>query len=61
MEEHLTKNEFFVRNKFSIADIALYAYTHVAEEGGYSIDSFPKIRSWLNRVKNMPGHIPIDD
>jgi glutathione S-transferase len=50
-----------VGNKFSIADIALYAYTHVAEEGGFSIDSFPNIKSWLRRVENMPGYIPIDD
>ncbi|CAI2170951.1 3883_t:CDS:2 [Funneliformis geosporum] len=61
MEQHLSNEDWFVANKYTIADIALYAYTHCAEEAGYSIDSFPKIKAWLRRVENMPGHVPIDD
>ncbi|CAB4409543.1 unnamed protein product [Rhizophagus irregularis] len=61
MEDHLNKEDWLVANRFTIADIALYAYTHCAEEAGYSIDSFPKIKSWLRRIENMPGYVPIDD
>ncbi|CAG8488099.1 12420_t:CDS:2 [Funneliformis caledonium] len=61
MEQHLSNEDWFVANKYTIADIALYAYTHCAEEAGYSIDSFPKIKAWLRRIENMPGHVPIDD
>ncbi|RGB34565.1 glutathione S-transferase domain protein [Rhizophagus diaphanus] len=61
MEDHLNKEDWLVANKFTIADIALYAYTHCAEEAGYSIDSFPKIKAWLRRIENMPGYAPIDD
>lgn len=58
MEEHLTKNDFFVGD-YSIADIALFAYTHVANEGGFPLDDFPKIRAWIERVKAQPGCIPM--
>ncbi|RHZ81420.1 hypothetical protein Glove_120g207 [Diversispora epigaea] len=61
MENHLKDKEFFVDDKFTIADIALYANTHICEEAGYSIDSFPIIRAWLRRIEQMPGFIPIDD
>ncbi|RIA96428.1 glutathione S-transferase [Glomus cerebriforme] len=61
MEDHLSKENWFVANRLTIVDIALYACTHCAEEGGYSIDSFPNIKAWLRRVENMPGHVPIDD
>ena len=44
----------------SIADIGLYAYTHVAGEGGFDLDRYPAIRSWLGRVAAQPGHVPID-
>jgi glutathione S-transferase len=56
MEDHLTKNEFFVGD-YSIADIALFAYTHVAHEGGFPLADFPKIRNWIERVKAQPGYI----
>ena len=59
MEGHLKRNDFFVANRYSIADIALYAYTHVAHEGGFHLDGFPAIRAWLERVREQPGHIPI--
>ncbi len=58
MEEHLTKHDFFV-GAYTIADIALFAYTHVSHEGGFALDSFPKIRSWIERVKAQPGFVPM--
>jgi glutathione S-transferase len=59
MEGHLKDREFFVGDRYSIADIALYAYTHVAEEGGFDLGSFPSINAWLERVAAQPGHVPI--
>jgi glutathione S-transferase len=58
MEDHLAKNDFFVGN-YSIADIALFAYTHVSHEGGFPLDDFPKIRSWIERVKAQIGFVPM--
>ncbi len=59
MESHLGQSSFFVAERFTIADVALYAYTHVAEEGGFDLSNFPGVRSWLARVEHEPGHIPI--
>jgi len=59
MEQHLTANEFFVGD-YTIADIALFAYTHVSHEGGFPLDDFPKVRAWLKRVKAQPRFIPMD-
>ena len=59
MEGHLTDHDFFVADRYSIADIALYAYTHVADEGGFDLAGFPAVRAWIERVKSQPGHIPI--
>jgi glutathione S-transferase len=56
MEEHLAKNDFLV-GRYSIADIALFAYTHVAHEGGFPLDDFPKIRAWIEQVKAQAGYI----
>ena len=56
MEQHLAKNDFFVGN-YSIADIALFAYTHVSHEGGFPLDDFPKIQTWIERVKAQPGFV----
>lgn len=58
MEEHLAKNNFIVGD-YTIADIALFAYTHVADEGGFPLDGFLKIRAWIERVKAQPGFIPM--
>ena len=58
MEQHLTAHEFFAGD-YTIADIALFAYTHVSHEGGFPLDDFPKIRAWLKRVKAQPGFIPM--
>ena len=59
MEEHLKSREWFVGDRYSIADIALYAYTHVADEGGFDLSNYRAIRAWLERVKSQPRHIPI--
>jgi glutathione S-transferase len=60
MERHLDGRQFFVGVRLSLADIALYAYTHVAPEGGFELDSYPAIGAWLDRVAAEPGHVPID-
>jgi glutathione S-transferase len=57
MEHHLADNPFFVGGRYSIADIALYGYTHVADEGGFELRSFPSIRAWLSRVQAQPGYV----
>lgn len=59
MEGHLAVHPFFVGDLFTIADIALYAYTHVAEEGGFDLGPCPALRAWLARVANQPKHVPI--
>ncbi len=59
MENHLKKQDFFVGKTYTIADIALYAYTHVAEEGGFNLTEFPYIKRWLYRVENQPRYINI--
>jgi glutathione S-transferase len=60
MESHLDGRPFLVGDRYSIADISLYAYTHVAHEGGFILDRFPAIRAWLERVAAQPRHVPID-
>ncbi len=59
MERHLSAKDFFVGDRYSIADIALYAYTHVAPEGGFDLAPFPALRRWLERVRAQPCHVPI--
>ena len=56
MERHLAENPFFVGGRYSIADIALYAYTHVADQGGFELSSFPCLRAWLARVEGQAGY-----
>ncbi len=60
MERHLDERSWFVGDSVTLADIALYAYTHVADEGGFELDRYPSIRAWLARVAAEPGHVPID-
>jgi glutathione S-transferase len=60
MERHLDSRDFFVGDDASLADIALYAYTHVAHEGGFELDRYPAVQAWLGRVAALPGHVPID-
>lgn len=59
METHLTNHQFFVGERYTIADIGLFAYTHVADEGGFDLTRFPAIQAWLERVKTQPQHIRI--
>lgn len=60
MERHLRGSEFFVGSGFSIADIALYAYTHVAHEAGFDLEPMPAIGAWLERVEAQPGIFPME-
>ncbi len=60
MDAYLAGRDWFVGSAMTLADIALYAYTHVAPEGGFDLEPFPAIRRWLERVAGEPGHIPID-
>lgn len=60
MEKHLARHEFFAANAYTIADIALYAYTHVAHLCDYDLSLFPSVRAWLARVESQPGHIAMD-
>ena len=59
METHLASRTFFVGERYTIGDIALYAYTHVADEGGFDLEPFSAVRAWLARVASQPRHVPI--
>jgi glutathione S-transferase len=60
MERHLDGRSWFVGDGMTLADVALYAYTHVADEGGFELGGYPSIRAWLARVAAEPGHVPIN-
>jgi glutathione S-transferase len=60
MEKHLAKNDFFAAGRYTIADIAVYAYTHVAHEADFDLAPYPAIRAWLRRVEQQPGHVVMD-
>lgn len=60
MERHLARRSFLVGERYTIADISLYAYTHVAGEGGFDLGRYPALRAWLARVAAQPGHVAID-
>ncbi|RJG49560.1 glutathione S-transferase family protein [Motilimonas pumila] len=59
LEQHLGSQDFLVANTLSIADIALYAYTHVASEGGFDLNRFPAVKAWLQRIADHPHYIDI--
>ncbi len=59
MDQHLGREPFFVAGRYSIADIALYAYTHCAAEGGFDLAAFPAVKTWVERVRNEPRHVPM--
>lgn len=59
MERHLSGNTFFAGGRYSIADIALYAYTHMAGDGGFDLAPYPAVGAWLARVREAPGHVDI--
>jgi len=56
MDEHLSRHAWFAADRYTIADIALYAYTHVADEGGFDLADYPHVRRWLDRVASRPNH-----
>ncbi len=60
MERHLSHHDFFVGHTASVADIALYAHTHMAEEGEFSLEGFPAVRAWLRRMAAEPDHVDMD-
>ncbi|MEH1813557.1 MAG: glutathione S-transferase family protein [Nostoc sp.] len=59
MDKHLTSQDFFVGERYTIADIALFAYTHVADEGGFDLTQYPAIQAWIERVKTQPRYISV--
>ncbi|MCT7986185.1 glutathione S-transferase family protein [Laspinema sp. A4] len=61
MEKHLEKNRFFVGDRYTIADIGLFAYTHVAPEGGFDLTPFPAIQAWIQRIMTQPRYLSIKD
>ncbi len=60
MEKHLARHRFFAANRYTIADIALYAYTHVAHESDFDLSGFPALRAWLKRVASQPSYVAMD-
>ena len=60
MDAHLAKHDWLVGGGLTLADIALYAYTHVAEGGGFRLAEYPAVRAWLKRVEGVPGYVPMD-
>ena len=60
MEKHLTTRQFFLGDRYTIADIALYAYTHVADEGGFDLTNYRFIKTWLELVRTQPNHITMN-
>jgi len=60
MDRHLDDRQFLVGDSLTVADIALYGYTHMADEGGFDLESYPAVRRWLARVAAEPGHVSID-
>jgi len=57
MEKYLQERPYMAGGAFSVADIALYAYTHVAPDGGFDLDSFKEVRAWLSRIESVPGFV----
>ena len=60
MDEHLAARTWFVAERASLADIALYAYTHVCEAGGFRLEDYSNVQAWLGRVAALPGYVPMD-
>jgi len=61
MEDKLKTSSFLVGDECTIADISLYAYTHVADEGGFDLSSYPAISQWLNRIQSLDCYVGMDD
>jgi glutathione S-transferase len=61
MERHLKEHDWFAGGAYSIADIALYGYTHAAGEGGFDLTQYPQVQAWIARVAAQPGYIPLSE
>ena len=61
MDDHLGRHDWLVGDAPTLADVSLYAYTHVAEEGGFDLADTPAVEAWLERFRELPGHITITD
>ena len=61
MESHLRKRDWFAGTCYSVADIALFAYTHCAGEGGFELAQYPAITRWVARIRDLPGYIPLSE
>ena len=61
MERHLARHDFFANDAYSIADIALFAYTHVADEGGFDLGPYDRVNAWMERVRATDGFVPMSD
>ncbi|HEY3731801.1 MAG TPA: glutathione S-transferase family protein [Steroidobacteraceae bacterium] len=59
MEQHVARRPYFVGDEYTIADIALYAYTHAAGDGGFELERYPAVRAWITRVQQQPGFVPM--
>jgi glutathione S-transferase len=60
MQKHLARRDWFAGSRYSVADIALYAYTHRAADGGFDLGAYPAVGAWLKRVASQPGHVPLE-
>ena len=60
LDGHLDGREWLVGDGFTIADISLYAYTHVADEGGFDLAQYPHVQGWIGRVASVPGYVPLE-
>lgn len=61
MERYLGGREFFVGDRPTVADVALYAYPRICHEGGYDLENYPTVRAWMDRVAALPGYVPPPD
>jgi glutathione S-transferase len=61
LDRHLERRRFLLGQQPSVADVSIYAYTHVAEEGGFDLEPYAAVRAWLTRMAKRPGHVPMED
>ena len=61
MDQHLDNRRFFVGETPTVADISLYGYTHVADEGGFDLNAYSNVCAWIQRIQNIPGYVSMDD
>jgi glutathione S-transferase len=61
MDRHLSERKYFVADQFSLADICLFAYTHVADEADFDLEAYPEIVRWMERIMTMDGHVGLED